>query len=513
MKQGELVSAAFSFQEGERRSLAERLRAHATELAELVIAIDGPAASGKSTTARRVAARLQLPFVDKGAMYRALALAALRRGVALDDGPGLTALLHGVTLHLATDASGTRIRWDEEDVSEAVRDPAVTAAVSRVSAHAEVRQEMVQRQRQLGSRGGVLDGRDIGTVVFPNARVKVFMTADVSTRAERRAREEATRGRSRSRDEIEAEIAARDAHDSNRAASPLRPAPDAVVLETSAMTPEEQEDAVLALALRAVEPRLPPCEVPRLQPADPRQVAQPGFKPFPSRFYHVVHGFLNAATRIVFGRRTVFHSTSVDAPRGSVLVACNHIATLDPVIAGSALPFENWYVAKAELFRHPLFARLIRRVNAIPIRRGTADFAALDRAVRLLQEGRSVLMFPEGTRQTPGKLGDPRWGFGYVAARAGRPVLPVFVRGTRDLRPRPLRREPMEIWVGEPVTVFADATSEHRAQSIAVSSLVMDRIRGLMLRSAGRKVLPGFDPIATQRDAAQEDLPGTAGST
>lgn len=513
MNQGGIVGPRFAFRDGERASLDEGLRARAADLGTLVIAIDGPAASGKSTTARRVAARLGLPFVDTGAMYRALALAAARRGVDLDDGPGLTALLRGGRLHLATDASGTRIRWNDEDVSEAVRDPAVTAAVSRVSAHAEVRHEMVQRQRQLGARGAVLDGRDIGTVVFPDARVKVFMTADVATRAERRAREEVARGRNRSRDQVESEIAARDAHDSNRAASPLRPAPDAIVVETSAMTPDEQVDVVLALALRTLEPAVAATAVPRLQPADPCTTAQPGFKAFPSRFHQIVHGFLAGAIRLLFGRCTVFHATSVDAPRGSVLVACNHIATLDPVIAGSALPFENWYIAKMELFRNPWFARLIGRVNAIPIRRGTADFAALDRAVRLLQEGRSVFMFPEGTRQTPGKLGDPRWGFGYVAVRAGRPVLPVFVRGTRDLRPRLLRREPMEVWVGEPMTVVAAAASEHRAQSVAVGSLVMERIRGLMLRSAGRRMLPGFDPIAAQRDAAQEDLPGTAGST
>lgn len=499
----------FTFRTGERTTLEARLQAERARLSRLVIAIDGPAASGKSTTARRVAARLQLPFVDTGAMYRALAHAALQRGVDLDDGVALTDLLRAGALHLTADAAGTRIHWDGEDVSEAIRAPAVTAAVSRVSAHADVRREMVQHQRQLGAQGAVLDGRDIGTVVFPDANVKVFMTAALATRAERRAREEATRGRHRSHEEIATEIAARDAHDSNRAASPLRAAADAIVVETSRMTPEEQVDAILVLALRAL---VPEAALPRLSPADPRATAQPGFRPFPSRFYRLVHGTLRRLFRLVFGHRIIFHSTSIDPPRGSVLVACNHIATLDPVIAGSALPFESWYIAKVELFRNRWFARLIRRVNAIPIRRGTADFAALDRAVQLLQQGRSVFMFPEGTRQTPGKLGDPRWGFGYVAVRAGRPVLPVFIRGSRDLRPRGLRREPMEVWVGEPMNVIAVPEAEHRAQSVAVGSLVMERIRGLMLRSAGRHGMPGFDPVSTQREAAQEDLPGTAGS-
>ena len=502
----------FAFRPGERAALAERLRAHAAELARLVIAIDGPAASGKSTTARRVAARLGSPFIDTGAMYRALALAAIDAGMDFDDGAGLAALLAGSDLRLATDATGTRIEWNGADVSLAVRNPNVTAAVSRVSAHPDVRHEMVRRQREMGADGGVLDGRDIGTVVFPEARVKVYMTADVATRAARRSLEEAARGRPRSHVEIEAEIAARDAHDSSRAASPLRPARDAVLVETSSMTLEEQEDAVLALAVRAVAPGAGSFSPPRLQPADPRTTAQAGFAPFHSRLHHLVQRFLRLTTRVLFGRRVVFHATSVDAPRGSVLVACNHIATLDPVLAGSALPFESWYVAKLELFRNPAFGRLIGRFNAIPIRRGTADFAALDRAVQLLQEGRCVFMFPEGTRQKPGKLGEPRWGFGYVAMRAGRPIVPVFVRGTRDLRPRGLRREPMEVWVGEPITVHAEGNDDHREQSLAVGRLVMERIRGLMYRSAGRKPLAGCDPAMAQRDAPQEDLSGSAGT-
>jgi cytidylate kinase len=498
------MNPRFAFRDGERAALPAGLAAHASQLARLVIAIDGPAASGKSTTARQVATCLGSPFIDTGAMYRALALAAWRGGVDRDDGAALARLLHASDLRLANDRSGTRITWNGEDVTLAVRDPQVTALVSRVSAHPEVRHEMVQRQRRLGAGGGVLDGRDIGTVVFPEAPVKVYMTADVATRAARRGLEEAARGHARSSGDIESEIAARDAQDSTRAASPLRIADDAVILETSDLTPEDQADAVLALALRAIRHAAP-----RLVAFDPRTATQPGFRPFPSLLHRCVHGLLRWAAQSVFGRRIIAHSTSVDPPRGSVLVACNHVATLDPVVAGSALPFECWYIAKLELFRNPWFARLIARFNAIPIRRGTADFAALDRAVRLLQSGRSVFMFPEGTRQTPGKLGPPRWGFGYVAARAGRPIVPVFVRGTRDLRPRGLRREPMEVWIGEPFRIEAETAGDHRAQSVAVGELVMERIRGLMYRSAGRTRLRDCDPLAAQPDAAQEDVAGT----
>ena len=492
------MSAAFAFRPGERGALAERLRELRVALSRLVIAIDGPAASGKSSTARAVAARLGILHLDTGAMYRAVTLLALRRDIALDDGAALAALCAAHEIRLEPGPDGLpQVRIDGEDVAAAVRSAAVTAAVSQVAAHPALRAEMVRRQRALGARGGVVaDGRDIGTVVFPDAPVKVFLVADVATRAQRRALEERARGMNADAGAIAADLERRDREDSTRAASPLVQAPDAIAIDTSALRPADQVDAVLALAVRrvrgdrmAASPQAPRGRV-RLTGLDDDDARQPGFRRFHSTLYRVAHTAVRVVLGAYFGVRIRCHP-AVRVP-GSVLFACNHTGGLDPLVAGSAAPAESWFIAKAELFRNAWLARLIARVNAIPIRRGTADFETLDRAVALLRDGRNVFMFPEGTRQPPGRLGAPRWGFGYVALHAGRPVVPLFVRGTRDARPRGLRREPMEVWVGEPVQPRVEGCIDHAAFK-ETGDLVMERIAGLMLRSAAGTPLRGLE--------------------
>lgn len=487
----------FTFRPGERAALAAERARHAQALQRLVIAIDGPAASGKSSTAREVARALGLFHLDTGAMYRALTLAAQRAGVRPDDAAGLAALARGHSIRLAPGEPQPRVWWDEADVTDAIRAPEVTAAVSQVASHAGVRQEMVRQQRLLGAPGGViLDGRDIGTVVFPDAHVKVFLVADAGTRARRRQAEDAGRGLQQDLEALVADLERRDHEDSSRRESPLVRSPDAVELDTSNLEPRDQADAVIALALRYVRgDRLTgsgpaPRGKVHAESLEARDAGQAGFHAFPSRFFHAVHWTLRVVWWLVFGVRVHVHPAA--RLGGSGLVACNHVGGFDPPVAGASVPFECWFIAKLELFRNPGLAALIRRVNAIPIRRGTADFVALDRAVELLGQGRNVLMFPEGTRQRAGHLGEARWGFGYVALHAGRPVVPVFIRGTRDLRPRLLRREPMEVWVGEPFWLRTSSPDDHDAYKEA-GALAMERVAGLMLRSAAGAPLRGLE--------------------
>lgn len=205
-----------------------------------VIAIDGPAGSGKSTIARLLAERLGFVYVDTGAMYRAVAYLALREGVALDDAASLAALARSA--HLSFDERGHVVAGDA-DVSEEIRRPAVSAAVSEVSAHREVRDLLVADQRRVAAaRDVVMEGRDIGTVVRPDAHVKIFLTARPEVRAERRRRELVAKGEHVSADETLAAIVARDAYDSTRAVSPLAKAGDAYEVDTSGLTIEEVLD-------------------------------------------------------------------------------------------------------------------------------------------------------------------------------------------------------------------------------------------------------------------------------
>ena len=475
----------FAFLPGERAALAARVRAHATALGNLVIAIDGPAGSGKTTTARGVAARLGLRHLDTGALYRAITWAALRDGVDAGDEAALAELVRTTPLGLEFGAAGQTVRVGDADVTAAIRGPEVTGLVSQVSAWPAVRTAMLALQRRLAARGGtVMEGRDIGTVVLPAADLKIFLTADVETRAARRQREEAQSGSVRPRTAVEDEIRARDHADSTRTNAPLLRAADAVVLDTSELDIDCQIDAVVALAVRRVQ------SVQSLRHVvDPQDWVQPGYRPVRHARYRLAQLLIGGTFRHLTGMRRVVHPAA--RLPGSALVACNHIAALDPPLVGAALPFEVCYVAKQELFRRPAIGALLRWFNAFPIRRGTADYAALDQAVELLRTGHNVIMFPEGTRQRPGVLGTPRWGFGYVARRAQRPIVPVFVRGSRDIRPRFRRREPLEIWVGAPI-VLGDLpdTPEGYAQA---GTAAMDAIAALMLRSAARTPLPGLD--------------------
>ena len=205
-----------------------------------LVAIDGPAGSGKSTVARTVAGRLGAAYLDTGAMYRSVALAALERGVDPTDGEALAKLAGALDIEV-----GERVLVDGVDATTAIRGPDVTAVVSAVSAHPPVRAEMVRRQRRWAEArgGGVLEGRDIGSVVFPHADVKVFLTASEEERARRRQRDEDAPDVKA----VAADISRRDTIDSTRAASPLRPADDAVVIDTTGRTVDEVVDEVLGL--------------------------------------------------------------------------------------------------------------------------------------------------------------------------------------------------------------------------------------------------------------------------
>lgn len=204
----------------------------------LIIAIDGPVAAGKTTVARLLAQRLGYSHVDSGAMYRALAWKAVKHEVDLSNPTMLVNLLAQTELELRPTHEGLRVLVDGQDVTEELHSPKVQAAASILSVHPSVREEMVRRQRELGKQGGVvMDGRDIGTVVFPHAAVKFYLTASLEERGRRRFRE--TPQALQTLEITLEEVASRDRRDMERSASPLRPAPDAILMDTSDLDPEE----------------------------------------------------------------------------------------------------------------------------------------------------------------------------------------------------------------------------------------------------------------------------------
>ncbi len=204
----------------------------------LIVAIDGPAGAGKSTAARLLAERLGYALLDTGAIYRTMALRARERGIAWDDGPGVAALAEGLEIAFRLDGAVNRVLADGVDVTGSIRTPEISDGASRVSALPAVRAALLGLQRRIGEQGGVVvEGRDIGTVVFPSAEAKFFLTATTDERARRRAAELRAAGKPVDEAKTREEIVARDERDSTRAAAPLRRADDAIEIDSSALGP------------------------------------------------------------------------------------------------------------------------------------------------------------------------------------------------------------------------------------------------------------------------------------
>ncbi|HDS74386.1 MAG TPA: (d)CMP kinase [Firmicutes bacterium] len=215
----------------------------------MIVAIDGPAGSGKTTTARSVAERLGFVHIDTGAMYRAVTLQVLRDGVSLDDDTTIIGTAKRVRIELKRTEDGVlRTLLNGDDVTHDIRESRVDMHVSRVSEIAGVRDEIVRQQRELGRNvDAVMEGRDIGTVVFPDAEVKVYLVASVEERAKRRQKELTLRGVNHDLADVLADIQRRDQHDSTRAVAPLKPAPDAIWIDTTSKSIDEQVDEVIRL--------------------------------------------------------------------------------------------------------------------------------------------------------------------------------------------------------------------------------------------------------------------------
>jgi CMP/dCMP kinase len=403
---------------------------------DAVIAIDGPAGSGKSTTARALADRFGLLYIDTGAMYRALTCVVLEAGIDPGDEERLVALLDAARLDLAPSRGETTVVWDGRDVSRAIRTPAVEAAVSRVSSHAGVRTRMVERQQALGRRGGVvMEGRDIGSVVFPLATAKIHLSASPEARAERRFLQFNERGLHVDRQALVHELTDRDRQDSERAVSPLQVSPDAIVVDSSALTLDQQNE----LCARA-------CLV---NPTLDRTVDR---DPFAARrrlpdVYRLAYAGMGALARF-WGLRE-FGNAGLAAPAGCIL-AVNHTSVWDPPLVAATFRRSPVHaLAKAELFRPDwLGGRFFRWIDAIPIHRKGYDRAAFGAAAEGLAAGHSLLIFPEGTRQAIGHPGLVRSGLGILVQETRAPVVPIFLRGAYGRRAGGSADSPLEVWYG-----------------------------------------------------------------
>lgn len=469
------------------------------------IAIDGPAASGKTTLGRALAERFGYRFLDTGLMYRAFTLAALRNGARPDDEAACGALAE--RLNLTVDATtDTRILLDGKDVTAELRAPEVEANVSAYSAIAGVRTALVKLQRTLAEGGRwVLAGRDIGTVVLPGAPLKFYLEASPEARAERRARQAREWGQTQTPEQSQGDIIARDQIDSTRKTSPLEPAADAIRIDTTNLTLEQ----VLQRAFSEVEARAGSASATREQapPAAAKRPAQSAGRRSPqseakgdggtvarllapirkrlqwSTFVPPFYWFCVHGLRVilwVLGRWKAPGREHIPAS-GPLIVVSNHLNNADPPILASGIAKRRiHFMAKIELFRMP-FGIIVRLYGAFPVRRFDADMAAMLHAERLLKRGEVIGMFPEGTRSRSGKLGKPHPGTAVIALRTGAPVLPCAIVGTEQLRnPLNVLRKPrIEVRIGEPIQVEA-VRRPTEEQVSELTNRIFDAIRALL---------------------------------
>jgi len=415
-----------------------------------VLAIDGPAGAGKSVTARAVAARLGLLHVDSGAMYRAAAWLAQEKGAALDREADVLKTLDAVRFEVG--AEGLRV--DGRSIEAEIRTAEAGEAASRVAVHPGLRRRLVRTQRSLARAPGVvMEGRDIGTVVFPKAHLKIFLSASVEARAARRFQELDARGEKPDLAAIEAMIRDRDRRDAGRAESPLVPADDAIPLDTTALSVEEQVELVTywaSLGMRGVGPTKP-------------------FYWFGSRLVKVF-----SRTVLRFKIEGLDH-----VPRtGPLIVACNHISFWDPPLVGSNFPRPLHFLAKAELFQNKVFGAMLRGYNSIPLQRGAQARSGLRGGEEALNRGGALLIFPEGTRNKSGAMLPPRAGIGRLAAVTRAPVLPVRITGSNNIRRSIARLELVWIRFGSPLCPPMNMSGDREAEH-AFACRIMDAIAAL----------------------------------
>ena len=367
------------------------------------IAIDGPGGAGKSSLAKAVAEKLEIIYVDTGALYRTIGLYMLNHGINPTDSVAVASVLGNFTLELTYVDGEQVILLDGVNVKDAIRTPEISMAASNVSAIKEVRDYLLNTQRDIAKQHSVImDGRDIGTVILPDAEVKIFLTASPEARAKRRYEELKAKGKDVSYEQVYTEMVERDKNDSTRDIAPCVPADDAILLDNSTMTAEETTDAVIQIIKNVQKQK--------------------------KTFYMKMHSIFAAPVR--FFTRIKAHGVENIPTEGGYMICPNHIAARDVVLIGATCPRQITFIAKKELFSIPLLGWFMKKMGAVSLDRGGSDVTAMRKSIDLLENGSVIALFPQGHRYpsvdpstTPTKNGA-----GMVAYRSGCDVIPTFIK-------------------------------------------------------------------------------------
>lgn len=425
------------------------------------IAIDGPAASGKSTMARALARRLGIVMVNSGAMYRAVTWKILSENIDPKDTAAVVGLLGKMEIICGDDGISSIVTIDGTNPEAFLRNPEINQNVSVVSAIPEVRDRLVAHQRDYLKRTHVvMEGRDIGSVVFPDTPFKIYIDADPEVRNQRR-----------SGDGEEDSVASRDAADSSRATAPLKVADGATVLDTSRLSIEGAIETAIEILRSQGFPMPQATALPEIE--EPQKMMR--------WIYWMGWLSFGAAYRTLFGLRIIGRENLIRS--GPVLVASNHQSYLDPPLIGNLYQSEMVFFARKTLFKG-IGKWLYPQWNAIPIDQDKPDMSSMKTVIRKLKEGWRVLVFPEGARTMDGEIGPAAPGIGMIAAKAGVPIQPVRIFGANEALARgsgKIRFARITVKVGKPIILSAEEFKSYSRKGgyEELTNRIMDAIKAL----------------------------------
>lgn len=452
------------------------------------IAIDGPAGAGKSTIAKAVAKELGIIYLDTGAMYRATAYLALQKGIDPKDEQKVSEMLEDLKMDVVYKDGEQRIFVNGIDATPYLREHYMSKAASDISALPCVRYKMVDLQRDFASKNDVvLDGRDIGTFVLPNANCKFFLTASPEERAQRRMKDLEEKGEKVDYQTLLSDIIQRDYNDSHREVAPLKQADDADFVDTTQMSVEDVVAHVKEVVhiktknanLTEQNTEKPSTIIPSSE-MDKKTLARikTYYKPEKSFvFYRFLRVILRPIQMLVWPTK-VIGAENAKKVKGA-LFTCNHYSKMDSMIPYFVLfKKEAHALAKYELFTNPVAGWFLHKMGAIPVRRGEADIESVKQVLRVLKDGKQLLIFPEGTRNKEGTqhMAEFKTGTARFAIKAKVPVVPMIYYQS----PKAFRKN--WLYVGEPFSLeefYGARTIDENHAATEVIKEKMDETRRL----------------------------------
>lgn len=390
-----------------------------------IVAIDGPAGSGKGTVTKILAEKMNLNNIDTGAMYRCVTLAIIRNNIDLNDIEKINELLETIKIELIEEKDKQIVKLNGEDVSREIRENPVNKMVSTVSAIKEIRIKLVEMQREMAkTQDIIMEGRDITTVVFPNADLKIYLDADLEERARRRFEQNKSKNIECTYEEVLEDMRKRDENDKNKEMGALKIADDAIVIDSTHL---KQKQLVKKLEKLIKKER-------KLKQLEPKIYSERPDSKRKRIVKNMVKGFLRGLYRIFYRVEIIGEENKTKAAQnGGYIICSNHLNYLDAAAIVLFSKEKVRFIAKYDLGRFGILRWLEHLFDVIPIKRNTQDLEAMKRCIKALKNNEILAIFPEGTRRGMEKNEKAKNGAAFMAIRTGKQVVPVGISGTFKL--------------------------------------------------------------------------------